>query len=269
MTIISRATCIALGVITAICLPMDAQTGATSTKITVTGVRGIAEALDHLQQVFLKPITYEQIPLESPTKRQREVPKRLLADPVTAFTPLPGASGSPYLVAQSVLGAYRNAAEPGVYGVYKVVLQTNRVDVVPAQVLGADGSLRDVTPIMSRSISFPAAKRFLPDTVQLIAEALSAESGFKIGLVGLEGFLLEQVELGANGESAADVIEKVGASLNRKISFRCTFDPGARTYYLALKGLPPPPVSGGPPVQDRIENLPNRSPNSRFFVKAR
>ena len=46
------------------------------------------------------------------------------------------------------------------------------------------------------------------------------------------------MELGANEESAADVIQKLGNSLNRKISFQCVLDADAKTYYLAVKGLP-------------------------------
>ena len=235
----SRTTCIAVGVMTAVCLPIDAQTEATSTTIPVTGIRGIAEALDHLQQVFQVPMNYEQLPLERPATRQKEVPKRLLSDRAVAFTPLPDASRSPYLAAQSVLRAYRNESEPGIYGVYKVIQQPNRVEVVPVQVLGVDDSLRDVTPLMSRRISFSEATRLLPDTLRLITEALSAESGSQVNLIDIPGLSLEQVELGANGESAADVIKKLGNSLNRKISFRCVFDADAKTYYLAVKGLPP------------------------------
>ena len=214
--------------------------------IPVTGIRGIAEALDHLQEVFQTPIAYEQLPLENPRKLQTEAPKLLFIDPATALIQISGASRNPYLAAQSVLTAYRNAAEPGVYGVYRVLQQSNQVNVFPIQVLAIDGSLRDVTPLMSRTISFPAAPRLLGDTVELIADALSKASGFKVLPIGLPGLPTEQAELGANRESAANVIAKLGARLNHPISFRCIYDPDARAYYVTLKSLRLLPHSGSP-----------------------
>lgn len=250
----SRSYFIALQI--AVCAAIGLQSNAQPITITVTGVRGVAEALDRVQQLFLKPITYEELPFESPAELRKvtvlgkEGTKQLLAGPVSDFTVvLDTVDSSPYLAAQSVLGAYKSAGRPGTY---QVVQQNNRVDVVPAQVLGADGSTRHVTPVMSRPVTFPRAKRTLPDTVKLIVDALASESGFKVIPLNLPGQLLEQVELGATGESAADVIENLGKSLNRSVSFQCLFEPNEKAYYLNLKSVTAPPVPGGPPAHGRI-----------------
>jgi ABC-type uncharacterized transport system permease subunit len=211
------------------------------------------------------------VPFESPAELRKvtvvrnEGPKQLLVNPATNFTTTLGSIDScPYLAAHSVLSAYRNA---GGRGVYNVVQQNTRVDVVPVQVLAANGSMRDITPVMSRPVTFPNATRTLPETVKLIADALTSQSGFKVIPLNLPGQLLEQVEIGASGESGADVIENLGASLNRTVSFQCLYEPNEKTYYLNLKSVAAAPAGGGTPVHGRIKTPKTGPQNSPFFDK--
>jgi hypothetical protein len=255
---------------------LDAQNTASAvaapTEIRVTEGRGLPEALDQVQQKFLKPITYEEAPFESPTDLGRVTvqgkagPRQLFVNPQALFTVTLGTVDStPYYASQTVLSAYQNA---GGRGVYKVVLQqSDRVDVVPVQVLGTGGSMREITPVMSRPLTFPNATRSLPQTVTLITDALSKVSGFKVIPMSLPGEPLTAVTLGANGESAADVIEKLGQAINSPVSFQCLFEPNEKAYYLNLKTVAPPSVAGGPALHGRRKNPKTGPSNSPFFTK--
>ena len=216
--------------------------------ISVEDGRGLAEALTRLQAMFLKPITFEEIPFEnqsqltSVTVERNDGTKQLLVNPMSGFTvTLQKIDATPYLASQTVLHAYKSAGRPGEY---KVVQQANRVDVVPSLLLKSDGSTVNVMPVMSRPIVLRKAKRGFDDVIARIAEILSAESGFRVIPLTLPSHLLEQADFGANGEAAADVIQALGEKLGRTISFQLLYDPNDRAYYLNLHNVAPAPIPG-------------------------
>jgi len=239
--------------------------------ITVNTNRPLAEVLATVQQQLLSPICYEEAPYESSadlkniTIMQDGGPKVLRTRPIVDFGFTLNLSDSTgYLAAQSALSSYIHSGLPGSY---KVVQQNGRVDVAPTQVRAADGSMKDVTPVMSQPVTFPVAERSVVDTVQLIAESVSSESGIKVLPLNLPFGILERVELGANGETAGDVIENLGAKFGRTISYQCLYDATSKTYYLNLIGVAPASPPGGPPIHG-IQKHPTTGPaNSPFFVK--
>lgn len=235
--------------------------------------RVLSDILDKVEVAFKSPIDFEDAPLESAadlvvvTVPGARVEKSLgspVSNLTVTFTEL---DSTPYLAAQSLIGAYAQAGYPGVY---KVVPHDNRVDVVPAQVRSAGGSMRDVTPILTLPLTFPLAKRTLGDTMQLIMDAVSKQSGYAVFPSGsAPGFPLQTIELGANGESVGDVIENLATALHTVLAARFLYDPNQKTYYLDLKGVAPPDAPGQPAVPGPKKNNPTHGPaNSPFFVKS-
>ena len=232
---------------------------------------GLAEALSRVQEIFLQPITFEEIPFQnraqlgSVTVEQNGRSKEFLVNPISGFTvTLQQIDATPYLASQTLLHAYKSAGRPGMY---KVLQQDNRVDVVPSELLKSDGSTIGVVPVMSRPIMLHETKRTLDDTIDRIAGILSAESGFKVIPLSVPSHLLEQVNFGANGESAADAIQALGEKLGRTISFQLLYDPNERAYYLNLHNVAPPPIPGVINGPRRI-SLPKVGPaTSPFFDK--
>lgn len=239
--------------------------------ITVNTGRPLAEVLSRVQQELQSPIDYEEAPYESAVDLksisilQNGSPRTLRVRPIVDFSVILNVGDSTaYLAAQSVLSAYIIAALPGTY---KVVQQINRVDVMPTSVLGANGSARDVTPVMSWPVTFPLARRSIAATLQLIADSVSRGSGTKVLALNLPFGILDTVEFGANGESAGDVIENLGVKLGRTVSYQCVYDATSETHYLNLSLVAPKPVPGGPALHG-LQKHPTAGPaNSPFFIK--
>lgn len=244
-----------------------------SNPITIQGHgRALEDALTQVQLAFQYPIYYEELPLEN-TSELRAVTGRNkekgLVSPVSALTvTLSKIDSTPYLAAQSVLSAYAQAGYPGTY---KVVQHEHRIDVLPAQLRSSSGSMRDVTSILTLPITFPLAKRSVVDTVQLILDAASKESGYRVLIVGAPTPHFQSVELGANGEALGDVLENLGTALSTVYSFAFRYVPDEKTYYFDVAGVVAAPVASGKPwVQSGKKPLPTSGPqNSPFFTKSK
>jgi hypothetical protein len=234
--------------------------------------RGLANILNRVQHLFLSPITFEEVPYENAGELRRitlirdNLPESRFVNPVTDFSVTLGEMDStPYLAAQAALSAYKSAGRPGFYTVVEL---NNRVDVMPSQVLGANGAMKTITPIMSYPVSFPPATRTLSDTLQLLVSDVSRASGRKVILLNIPGGLLETVELGASGLPARDVVAEIGTALKRPVSFQCLYDVGSSTYYLDVMSVTPDPVPGGPPQHGYPKPRPTVGPiDSPFFIK--
>jgi len=246
--------------------------GSVTLNVTVPNGRGLADVLTQIQQLFLTPVTYEELPYENPTDLRTVTvvkdggPVTVLVNPVTDFSvTLTASDSSAYLAVQSAMAAYRNAGHPGAYS---VSLQGVRVDVRPSQILGANGSTRNVTPVMDQRVTLPAATRNVADTLQLATDALTRASGFKVILLGLPFSPLETVELGAISESARDLITDIGTAARRPLSFQCVYEPSTRTYYLNVVAVVAPPAPGVPPASGYVKAQPAIGPlTSPFFTK--
>lgn len=254
--------------------PSPAQNAvSTSQAITIhvnTG-RPIAEVLEGLQHHFRSPMTYEEAPFENQQELtkisilQGGIQKTLLVRPQVDFTiKLEVGDSTPFLAAQTVLGEYVAAGLPGVY---RVVQQNNRVDVIPVQVLSTNGTMRGVQPVMSSPITFPLATRSALDTIQLVVNGVASHSGAKILPLNLPFSPLETFELSAVGQSAGDVIEDLGAKLGGTLSFQCLFDPTNKTYYLNVAGVSSLSPPGNQSLPDGKAHPKTASLDSPFFVK--
>jgi len=120
-------------------------------------LRNAAEPLlDRVQHLFLSPIAFEEAPFAT-NPDLASAAAAVSGDPTPVLSVTLGATDTtPYYAAGTALYAYKNAGLPGVY---KAVQNNGWVSVVPVQVLGADGSMRDVIPVMSSPVTFPVAER--------------------------------------------------------------------------------------------------------------
>jgi hypothetical protein len=182
--------------------------------------RVLSDVLEKVQLAFNSPINYEELPLENASDLKTvAVPGALiskhLVSPASDLTvTLTDLDSTPYLAAQTVISSYTQAGYPGSY---KVIQLANRIDVVPAQLRSSSGSMHDVRPILTQPLTFPVAKRSVGDTIQLMIDAVSKQSGYPVLPVRVPGLRFKTIEFGANGESVGDVIEHLGAELGSSL----------------------------------------------------
>ncbi len=250
--------------------------GEPSTLTVHTG-RPLAEMLNRVQALFLTPVNYEEVPhesisyLKSTTITKRSGAQVLLAPAVAGFSVTLGkADSSAYLAAQSVLNAHKSAGLPGDY---EVVQRARSVDIVPVHVLAASGTMQAVAPVMSWPVTIPFATRRIFDVLQLLVENISKESGSKVILLNVPFAYSDTIDFGAAGEPARDVIDNLGAKVNRPISFQCLYDATEKAYYLNLTVVAPAPVPGTPASEQKTHAKPDGPrvgpPDSPFFIKTK
>ena len=122
--------------------------------------------------------------------------------------------------------------------------------------------------MMSHSVTFDYGTWRLYDVFALITKAVSAQSGYKVIQLSLPGYPQEEIEMGATGESAADVIQLVGEKLHRPISFQCLYEPNEKVFYLNSYYIGPPPVPGTTTKAAKAPLPKYGSQSSPFFKKS-
>ncbi len=208
--------------------------------VSQTG-RPLAEILLQLQQAFLSPINYEEVPYESPLELKTVTiptlhgPKQLMFTPKTNFSAtLSQDESTPYLALHSVLSRYKTA---GLYAAdgYQIVQQANRIDVLPSQVLGANASLHKVIPVTSYPVTFPLSERTVEETLTLLFQQVSNMSRKKVILMS-DPFVTSntKITVGAIAELPGDVLAKIGDSVGATLSYQCLFDASDSAYYINI-----------------------------------
>lgn len=244
--------------------------GSTIVSVNDSG-RPLAEILDAVQQKYLVPVTFEEAPFESDVDL-RAFPVKQLDGRIYTFRELPAVDFSVTLddgetvavAAQSVLTAY---ASQGFPGVYSMIQEGDRIRVFPKEVRATTGSLRKVTPVMDYPVTFPLATRGSVETLELLANLISKESGAHVECLNTPFHLSDSLTMSADGESARDVIEHLGKIFGFPFSFQCLYEATTKTYYLNVKGVFVPNPQGGPAKHGYIRRLPTSGPaNSPWFT---
>jgi hypothetical protein len=232
-----------------------ASTG--STTLTVKSGRPLADMLDKLQQVYVVPIDFEEVPYESVadlktlsvTQGDGSI-RTFLATPIVDFDVTLGQpESSAFGATQTVLGKYAGAGLPGFY---TVIQGSDRVDVIPSQVLASAGGLRNVTPVMSSPVQFPLATRGVIETLRLVAQSISSGNAVKVILLNAPFSLTDTVTMGATGEAARDVIANLGNTFGVPMSSQCLYDATDKTYYLNVHAVFRPNPAGVAPIRGLI-----------------
>ena len=229
--------------------------------------RPVADALDQVQRLFVSPIAYEELPFLFPGDVQGPAVRHFPSNPEAFWFTLGPSDSNPYLAAQTVLYNYTNVGLPGVY---QAVQKNGWVNVAPVRVASADGSIRDVTPVMSQRVTFPKAVRDARATIELIASQISQESGVRVKVLNLPFMNGATLEMGASNEPASDAIATdLAALMGRQVSFRCLWEPTEKDYYLNVAIVAPPnPYKGPPPPRILHPTLqPGPNTNNPWFNK--
>jgi hypothetical protein len=201
--------------------------------------RPLADMLLQLQQAFLSPINYEEVPYENDSELRSLVvstlqgPKRLRFTPAADFTAtLTEADSNPYLALHSVFAQYKQA---GLYATdcYKIVQQENYVDVLPTQVLAITGSKRQVSPVMEHPVTFSKSERTGEQTLELLVREISKVSRKQVRLMWDPFTVLDpKVSVGADAELPSQILAKIGKSAGVTLSYQCLYDASDATYYV-------------------------------------
>ena len=233
--------------------------------------RALEDVLSQVQVAFKFPIYYEELPFENPSDLKAvAIPgiRPALVSPVSDLTvTLTEVDSTPYLAIESVLSAYTQAGYPGIY---KVVPHDHRIDVLPAQLRSFSGSMKDTVPILTVPITLSVAERTVADTLQLILDAASKQSGYRILIIRAPAPVFQTVQLGANGEALGDVLENLSDALGSVFSVAFRYVPDEKTYYFDVTGVAPPDPAGKPAVPGGKKINPTHGPaNSPFFVQTK
>lgn len=207
--------------------------------INVMEPRPLSAALDALEKSVGIPVNYEDPPYENEadlqdvsTKEQRAaVPGYRLLVPrpgrVVATVQMSGATNQiesdVIFNVNLLLASYRQSQMPGDFKVDQI---NRAIYVTPVKILGADGTMREVTSPMTSVVTVPYAKRTVTETAQAIFSAVYSATGSKI-VIGMFPFWPSDViSFGVNGEPARDALARLFTEAGKgPMSYRLTFDP--------------------------------------------
>lgn len=140
--------------------------------------------------------------------------------------------------------------------------------MVPTYVIGSAGQMVGVTPVMNSPIEFPLAARRVIDTLQLVVDSLSSQTGAKVILLNTPFHLTDTVTMGASDEAAGDVITRLGKIFGVPMAWQCLYETTDKTYYLNVNSIAAPNPPGVPPITGEVVPRPNVGPaDTKFFRK--
>jgi hypothetical protein len=207
--------------------------------IDSTDPRPLAVAVNQLEIATHIPINYEDPPYENAADVQdvatvaqkaarpgfqNLVPRGgHIAAQVSLSMAGKGTEGDVVLGASQLLANYRQNALPGDF---KVEQANGMVYITPTKVLGANGSMRDVTSPLTATVTLPNAKRTIAETAQAILDAASKASRVTIVIGSFPFFQTDVVTFGATAEPARDALARLFAQTGKgQFSYRLLFDP--------------------------------------------
>lgn len=225
-----------LGILAMMASVLTAQ---TTKVIDVTYPRPLSSALDALELVVGTPINYEDPPYENvadlqdvSTQQQRTArPGYRLLVPrtghVNAQIQPPTTGNAPtnevMFDVNLLLSSYRQNSLPGDFAVEQA---NGMLYVSPTKVLGANGTMRDVTSPMMSPVTIPSARRTVAETAQAIFDAVYKATGLRIEIGTFPFWPTDVVTFGVSGELARDALANLFAQTGKgPLSYRLTFDP--------------------------------------------
>jgi hypothetical protein len=257
--------------------PTRGQGGGDSgiASLSVHSSRPLAEMLDKVQHLYLLPISFEEVPyqssddLKSLAVKQIDGSTKMFLEPliVDFSVTFEQAPASAYAAAQSVVSHYASAGLPGIYN---LVQAGDQVTGVPYQVRSSTGGMLNVTPLMSSSVKFPLATHSVIDTLQLVTQSISSQTGAKVVLLNVPFQITDTVTMSATGEAARDVIAHLGKIFGLPASSQCLYEATLKTYFLNVENIFPPNPPGVPAVPGLRIPFPGpgfRSPDTMVFTK--
>jgi len=207
--------------------------------------------LDKVQHLYVVPISFEEAPYESavdlksiPILQSNGTTVTFLTPPMVDFGVTLGPAGShAYSLAQSVVNSYVDAGLPGIYS---VIQSAAGVSVIPQQVRSPSGAMRAVRPVMSSPVRFPLETRGAVETLQLVAQLISSQTGASVIVLNTPFHLTDTLTMGATGETARDLVAQLGSTLGVPMSSQCLYEATDKTYYRNVESIFVPNPAGVP-----------------------
>ena len=263
-------------------------TAQTLTHVTVNDPRPLAAIALEIERLSGLPVNYEDVPyenaadLEDVTAKIMNAAQQAQAVPgVRVIVPkggqlvapiplgpngtLPDVVSTLSALLSAVSGYHASPAFPSRF----TVSETNGVLYIqPDQVLGRNGQMRKVVPVLYTPITIESKRRTALDALAVLTDQLSKTSGAKveIGTVPIQAFAISQVTIGATAQPAVQVLTKLLASMNvGTMSYSMLFDPRQKFYALNIHALP---NSTSPVTSNRsLPTVPQSSAEGVYFKK--
>jgi hypothetical protein len=216
-----------------------AAAAAFGASVVVSDPRPVAAAIEEIEKLSGRPITYEDPPILNKDYMMPMVeggdPRLLVPRGGSSlrFTlPADASAEQKVAAAQSMVGTYNASHGAATFS----VSQDGLTHVVPRQTMDASGRLTPVTPVLGTRITVAAKPRSAMELLGEICQAVSRVSGQPVGIgtVPNNALLQQTIEIGANNEPAREVLEKLIMANRLTLSWRLLYDPGLKTYYLNI-----------------------------------
>ena len=215
-----------------------AAAAAFGASVVVSDPRPVAAAIEEIEKLSGRPITYEDPPILNKDYMMPMVeggdPRLLVPSGRSLRFTLPADASAEQKVAaaQSMVGNYNASHGAATFS----VSQDGLTHVVPRQTMDASGRLMPVTPVLDTRITVAAKTRSAMELLGEICQAVSLISGQPVGIgtVPTNALYQQKIEIGANNEPARQVLEKLIVANRLSLSWRLLYDPGLKTYYLNI-----------------------------------
>ncbi len=237
--------------------------------LTDDSSRPLSDMLNRVQRLYNTPIDFEEVPYENPSEirwSNMVTPKGVRpAFPVGGklVVTLDKTDTNAYLATETVIAAYTSAELPGLY---QAIEENGRIDVIPKYTRGVDGTMREVPPIMSESVTLPSAERTVFQTLELMSSAVSKASGFTVHIMAAGIPENAMTDVTANGEPARDVLASITSKLGITMAYQALYDPREKAYYV---GLQPVALPTGAMTQRNAKPAIQAPTENPFWVKSK
>lgn len=208
---------------------------AVQSPLSSSDPRPLADVVRQIENRFDWIVTYEDPPYENAsemmdvaaTVRKENKDKPLMVPrgglfvfdvPAGGMRPLPG-SALPALLDQ-----YHRTRLPGRFAVKHSGL---RWHIVPIEALTIDGTFRPYTSLLDARVEFAAAARNGLEAIEALVQAVQVRGRrLHFGSADMRALLRARVVVGANGESARDVLSRILDGMAARLSWQLLCSPG-------------------------------------------
>ncbi len=225
-------------------LPAAQSSGQSRQELRATGPRPIAMAMEQLGRRHGLLISYEDPRYLCPDDQQdvtarvrkdiREfpaggAPKVLIPRPSSvqlAYETSP--SGQPKDTEGLINNLLAQHAAAGGAGHFRVERRGERYSVIPTDVRNSEGQWRQTSSLLDVLVDIPRAERSIAETVKLLCAQLQGETGLQVrmGTIPTNAFMQRRVTIGATGEMARSVLQRLLARQRLACAWQLFHDPG-------------------------------------------
>jgi len=221
---------------------------AFASSMTVNDPRPVAKAIEEIEKLSGKPVTYEDPPylyLGTTIDVSKTVSRTGAADGppgpvlipkggVLAFTlPADNSADTEFRAVEGMVKIYNARDDAAIFSAWRSDKLTH---VVPQLAVSSSGRLEPVTPVLDSSITLETKPRTGLALLEEICQSVSAASGERVEIATVPANALsnQEITIGADDEPTRAVLEKLIVANATPLSWELFYDPGLKTYYLNI-----------------------------------